>query len=148
MDRPSPYSQGLASRLLAHEAGSKQTPEAVAEAGQRIFQKLYLQMARLFGQAGFAAVSARALHLAQLDFPFLGGVAIEIKEEACLTRLRESLLGKPSAVASDAVAAFFANLIWLLMTLIGQDLTLRLLRDTWPGVLPQEGHAGEKEEEE
>ncbi len=150
MERPSPESHDLACQLLAHEMQGPslegRTPTETAEAGQRICQKLYQQMAQLIGPTGFNALGARALHLARIEFPFLNGVEIRMQEEGCLKGLPESVQGQPPAEISSALVAVFANFIWLLVTFIGKDLALRQLRSIWPEISPCGADADAKEE--
>ena len=123
----------LARRFLAEEIGHRQDPEALPAAGEQVFQKLCVRLAKLVTATGSHALLARALYLARAEFPFLAGVRAGTVPDTCLDGLRESLQGVEPAQAGDGLVAVLTNMIGLLVTFIGEDLTLRLVRDVWPG---------------
>lgn len=93
-------------------------PQAVC----RVCDKLRSPLTTLVGVGGFRSLLARALTLAKKGSPLLG--AWEVKSDGSL----QGLNGE--AAQSDAV--LIAQLIGLLITFIGESLTLRLLHDVWP----------------
>ena len=134
MREVSPATKELARRLLVHEAGGRQAPADLAEATERAFQRLRQRLARLIGLAGFNALLARALRLAQADFPALERVAFDEHAGTGLTGARQfatAAAGDP-AEAGAALVAVLAQFIGLLKTFIGEDLGVRLVREAWP----------------
>ncbi len=118
----------LVQRLLIHEgAGTVPSPENI-HAVSRVCDKLRRPFATLAGIAGFRSLLARALTLAKQESPDLDGW--EVKSDGSL----EGLNGE----ATHSGAVLIANLIGLMITFIGESLTLRLLRDVWPDVLGSE----------
>jgi hypothetical protein len=81
-------------------------------------------LGRLVGIGGYRALLQRALILAQRESPTLSGV--EVKADG-------SMVGLEGA-AAEANSILIAHLIHLLMTFIGQSLTLTLLQDIWPEI--------------
>jgi len=124
----------VARRLLTHEVGEGQDPEDLAKAAESACQKLYRQLAKLIGSAGFQALLLRAVSLAKAEFLFLKRVESEPEAGTCLKGLLESVQGRDPGVVKDSLIAMFANFISLLVTFIGEDLALRLVRKTWPEV--------------
>lgn len=138
--------RGLVRRMLLYESkGQWRSPTELAEAADRACQKLYDQMAQLFGHGGFHALIARSLKLTGREFPELRDVEDEPQGEACLRGLHGSLEGADFDTARQAVEAVFANLINLLNSFIGTDMTMRLLARAWPEVPIREKGPGSEE---
>jgi hypothetical protein len=127
-----PERRNLAHWLLAQEAGKIAGPQAVTEAAEAACQRLCRRLAQLVAVAGARALLARALRLAAADFPFLETVRAGATDETCLEGLRERARDVDPGQARDGLAAVLAAAIGLMATFIGDDLTLRLLRDVWP----------------
>jgi hypothetical protein len=140
-----PAQRDLARRLLAREMGARRDPAALPEATGRACRKLCERLAKLVTAAGCRALVGRALHLASAESPFLEGVRAGSPPETCLEGLGERVQGVEPAAAEHGLAAILASLIGLLVTFIGEDLTLRLVRDVWPDVPPVEGDVGTTE---
>jgi hypothetical protein len=116
-----PTTRELAQRLVDYE--EVETSPAVADmhAVCRVCDKLRRPLTTLAGAAGFRSLLARALTLAKQESPVLG--AWEIKSDGSL----EGLNGE----AAQSGAVLIAHLIGLMITFIGESLTLRLLHDVW-----------------
>ena len=135
----------VASWLLAREMEGRQVPAALPDAAERACQKLCQRLAKLVTPAGSQALLARALHLVRPEFPFLEGVQACPQPEVCLGGLPERVQRVEPAVARAGLSAILASLIGLLVTFIGQDLALRLIRDTWPDLPPVEADVDPRE---
>ena len=140
-----PAQRDLAWWLLEQELGDAPEPATLADAAELACQKLCRRLARLVTVAGYQALLARALHLARGEFPFLEGVQAGAIEDPCLDGLRARLEGVDPATIRDALTAVLAGVIGLLVTFIGEDLALRLVRDVWPDA--PFGEAGPRGEE-
>lgn len=116
-----PTTRELAQSLLAYEADETGAAMGNAPTVCRVCDKLRRPLTTLAGAAGFRSLLARALTLAQRESPALR--AWEVKADGSL----EVLNGE--AVPSGAV--LIAQLIGLMITFIGEALTLRLLHDVW-----------------
>lgn len=110
-------------------------PSAAAE---RVCQKLSRRLSRLVSPAGSQAILSRALHLARINFPFLEGVLAGRPPEACLEGLDERLQDVGSSEASAGLHAVLGAMLDLLVGFIGEDLTVRLVREVWPNLPVQE----------
>lgn len=125
--------------LIAHRAGAA---EDVAAAARRAYEDLAAVLVPLISGPGFEALIARALQLAQREYP--SGEApsagngndknLESFVEIALWLERQE---QPRRI--DATAAMFAAVAELLATLIGESLTTRYLRKAWP-----DGFSGER----
>jgi len=114
----------LVRRLLTLEAEQGKDPTPLSDAAERIFDKMRTHLSKRIGQEGFRTLLARALALTKKLFPSLRAVRIE--ENGSLAGLHGA------AESSEAAVALLACLLGLLVTFIGEDLTLRMLGAVWP----------------
>jgi hypothetical protein len=140
MDMPSPSTRDLARRLLAVEAASKSASaghvhDAHVHEAARVWEKLRVSLTRFAGADGFTALLRRALALARAEVPSLNG--IQVKPDGSLQGL-DRLAADPTNAGPDAAVAITAHLLGLLVTFIGEPLTVRLVREAWPEASLQE----------
>jgi hypothetical protein len=138
-----PESRHLAQRLLAYEAVAGENSEPAESAAFRVFAKLRLALITLAGLAGFRSLLSRALTLARADAPDLS--AVEVAADGSLKGLDE-LASQAQEETQEGGVVLLTQLIGLLLTFIGNDLTLRLVQDVWPeasfeGMSGKEGKA-------
>lgn len=140
MEKPSAAFHELALLLLRHEAGGQREPAELANAVERVCQKMGRQIAILIGPTGFHAIAGRSLHLTKAEEPFLKRVEFgpatstdKMSEQGwtCLTGLHESVQGRDPAEVGRGVAVLLAHFLWLLSDFIGEDIVLGLLRRGW-----------------
>ena len=131
MDTPSPSIRDLARRLLAAEAASQSAAEPRAHAAVLVCEKLRVPLTRFAGVDGFTALLRRALALAREEVPALHGITE--KTDGSLEGLEfVADAGNSGVGGSDAAVAITVHLLWLLVTFIGEPLTVRLAREAWP----------------
>jgi hypothetical protein len=118
--------------LLAAEAASQSAAEPRAHAAVRVCEKLRVSLTRFAGVDGFAALLRRALTLAREEVPALHGITE--KTDGSLEGLEKLVAdgGDSGVEGSDAAVAITVHLLWLLVTFIGEPLTVRLAREAWP----------------
>lgn len=129
MDPPSSSTRDLARRLLAASktASNPHVPEAVL-----VIERLRTSLTKLAAYEGFASLLRRALLLASGDVPSLQSV--KVGADGRLEGFEQLVANKGPGAAGDAAAvAITAHLLWLLVTFIGQPLTLTLVREAWSG---------------
>ena len=145
MPEMSPAAQVLARRVLRHEAGGRAEPAALAEAAERAATRLRGRLASLIGQTGYTTLVARAVRLAQAEVPALECVTVDALAtgaEGSLHGVREFARASGDAGAAEAgLSAILAHAIGLLITFIGEDLALRLIRDAWPELPDGQGES-------
>jgi hypothetical protein len=112
----------LADQLVALEAAVTSVSKADANATCRVCEKLRRPLVTLTGTAGFSALLQRALALAKREATVLAGVSVEADGSL------KGLEGEATAATNVLVAC----LLSLLITFIGQTLTMRLLQEIWP----------------
>jgi hypothetical protein len=128
-------------RMQAHEAIARwlincemgdEGSRAGTAAAARVFDKLSQRLAVLITPIGAEALLARAVHLSRATFPFLDQVQGAPKETPFIARLSATAATVAPRQADEGLMLVLGRLIGLLESFIGQDLTLRLLRDVWP----------------
>ncbi len=138
-----------AQRVLL-SSGSKEgrEPVALAEATLHAEARLQRRLVELVGVRGYAALLARAVRLAQAEVPALASVTVRAGAQEPLHGVRafaESAAARGAPrVAEAGLIALLAQIIALLITLIGEDLVFRLVHEVWPELTPvvivKEGH--------
>ena len=131
MSTPSPSTRDLARRLLEatraasrERAGGGPRPHEAVE----LCEALRNSFSKFAGPDGFAALLRRSLALARADAPALRGV--QLGADCRLEGLDEDAAGD----GAEAGLALAAHLLELLVTFIGEPLTLRLVRESWPDI--------------
>ena len=125
-----PESRYLAQRLLAYEAVAGKNSEPAESAAFRVCAKLRRPLTILAGVAGFRSLLSRALALATAEAPSLS--AVQVAADGSLKGLDELASQTGKEQAGDGGDILVAQLIGLLLTFIGEGLTLRLVQDVWP----------------
>ena len=119
----------LSRRLLVVEATNNTASGAHVHEAVRVCEKLRISLTRFAGADGFTSLLRRALALARVEVPALQ--SIDVKPDCSMVGLVE-LAAESRTAATDAAGALTAHLLALLVTFIGEPLTLRLVRDAWP----------------
>jgi hypothetical protein len=122
----------LALKVLAQHAGPAAGAEALAAAARRAYDDLARVSASLIGRGGVDALTGRALHLAQREYPWLVPSREPEHTEGPFAEVVACLERQDPAVATEAAAVVFATYTGLLITFIGEPLTARLLGTAWP----------------
>lgn len=123
----------LALNMLMREAGSGADAKTLAAATDRAYDELARLLVPLIGDVGVTALTARAWHVAQRDYPLLAPSPDSTQAGEPFAQLRFSLEQQDDpAVAAEAAAVALATLLTLLVTFIGEPLTMNLLRRAWP----------------
>jgi hypothetical protein len=127
-----PKSRHLAQRLLTYEAVAGKNSEPAESAAFRVCAKLRRPLITLAGVAGFRSLLSRALTLARAEAPSLS--AVQVAADGSLEGQDEFASQSNQEQARDGGVILIAQLIGLLLTFIGEGLTLRLVQDVWPEV--------------
>jgi hypothetical protein len=117
-----------AQRLLAVEAENQSASKMRGHEVVRVCEKLRISLAQFVGEDGFTALLRRAVALARADAPSLQ--TVKVTADGRLEGIEEFAAGAQQDV--EAATAITAQVLSLLVTFIGESITLRLLRDAWP----------------
>ena len=120
----------FAERLIAYETRGNKSSGTKTPAAFPVCEKLRPHLATLMGNTGFRALLSRALALANAEVPSLR--AVQVKADGSLEGLDElEVQADPEELAKGSVV-LVAQLLGLLVAFIGENLTLRLVREVWP----------------
>ena len=137
----------LALTVMAQHAGPAAGAEDLLAAAHRAYDDLARVSAPLIGQVGVDALTGRAVHLAQREYPWLvdtregtpartertPGTPPPEHAEGPFAQVKTCLERQDPAVAVECAGAVLATFTGLLVTFIGEPLTAGLLRKAWPG---------------
>jgi hypothetical protein len=133
--RPSTSPQ-LARRLLDREAAllRDSNPEKVGAALTRTCLYVSENLRDSLGEAGWAALLARALARTEADHPALKGIRRQNEDDIDLDCVIASVAAHGVASATAAFEALLAALIEILGRLVGEDMAVRLIDHDarWP----------------
>jgi hypothetical protein len=98
--------------------------------GVRVCEKLRAPLAKLAGVAGFRSLMARAKALATAEVPWLDSV--QVRPDGSLEGFDAARRQQGTVPNGEAGVVVVTQLLGLLVTFIGEPLTLRLVCDAWP----------------
>ena len=116
------------------EAANRSKSEAHVHEVARVCEKLRISLTQFVGADGFATLLRRSLVLARAEVSSLQ--AVRATADGRLEGLEA--LATEAGKDGEAATAITAHLLGLLVTFIGESVTLRLIRDAWPDALAVE----------
>ena len=131
MDTPTLSTRDLARRLLAaSQTGSDPHVSNVVA----VIERLRISLSKFAGETGFVSLLRRAVAMASSDIPSLQNVKIGM--DGRLDGV-EQIGADPGtgALGGEAAVAITTHLLGLLVAFVGEPLTVRLLRESWPDTL-------------
>ena len=138
MSRVTPQIWTVAEGLLAYETRENLTQAIRTPAAFLVCEKLRAPLAALMGRAGYRALLARALALANIEASWPG--VVRVKADGALEGL-DKLEGQIARTEfAEAGVVLIARLVGLLVAFIGEELAFRLLREIWPEVALHDGN--------
>lgn len=114
--------QDLARRLIALEAMCDAGSIAGRSEGVRVCEKLRVPLAKFLGIDGYRSLMARALAMAKAETLSLGPVQVQF----------DGSLDGIGPKDAEAAVVVLVHLLGLLVTFVGERMTLRLVLDVWP----------------
>ncbi len=101
---------------------------------QRVMMRIHAELGKVLGPAGVDVLLARSVVLARRPRPVLAGITAG--PGGTLAGLDAA--GLPAAELQEGAEAIVAHFIELLVTLVGEDLTMGLVRNVWPEAVEEE----------
>lgn len=120
----------FARHLIAHEASGRKKSDLPESVAFHVCENLQPHLATLMGNAGYRALLVRALMLATDGVPWLR--AVQVNANGSLKGLDDLRAQLAPEEFAEGQVALLAQLLGMLVAFIGEDLTLRLVRDVWP----------------
>jgi hypothetical protein len=118
----------LAERLIACEAMTRDPSAPAPAAFSAVVERLRPPLTGLSGRAGFSSLLARALTLASREARWLR--AVRVNAEGALEYPAGIAPGQGDIVKAEV--ALIVQVLALLVSFIGEPLTLGLVQDVWP----------------
>jgi hypothetical protein len=127
----------MAQRLLTYESTADKSTRPVESATLRVYEKLRQSLTAIAGVTGFQSLACRALVLSKSE-----DISLDVAQIAADGSLRDFNEYEPQAdIDKDQTSIYQANergiiliarILGLLLTFLGEALTLSLLRNAWP----------------
>ena len=122
--------------LIACEAKGNKSSGTMASAAFPVPEKLRLPLTVLMGSGGFRALLSRALALATAEVRWLR--AVQVKADGAFEGVEALHERIDPAEFLEGRVELLAQLLGLLVAFIGPNLTLRLVREIWPQISPDD----------
>lgn len=108
-----------------------QHPEKVVAVSIDLWEQMATQIVSIFGEGGFSSLYARSIFLTQSSFPWLAAGVLSPQKDHRFAELKTSLEAQTPAHASAANDLLLITFTDILVTLIGESLTIRILHSAW-----------------
>ena len=112
-------------RLMAQPTGK------VADAAINLWEPMATQIISIIGEDGFNSLYGRSVFQTRIIFPWLAAGALPPQTDQRFAGLKLSLEGHTPEQASAANSLLLITFTDILASLIGEDLTIRILRSAW-----------------
>ena len=126
--KPDGAARRVARAILARAADGNPDPLDSVGATLRAYASIRARLSQFLGPAGFDALMARSLALAARDRPEFSG--LRVSHDGVIQGLREYADGRPVKEVLQGLEELVAQLIHLIATFIGEDLTARLMAES------------------
>ena len=103
----------------------------VAEAAIEVWTRMATPLISIVGEAGFNSLYSRSAYLTQMTFPWIPPCTLLTPMVQRLDELKVSLAGQTPALAREANSQLLITFTDILASLIGEDLTIGVLRLAW-----------------
>ena len=124
---------------MALETPRDAQPAKSGSNAARVCDKLRVPLAKLAGAAGYYSLISRAIAIAKAHAPALDPV--KVRRDGSLEGFDQ--IGQNDA---DAGVAVLVHLLDLLVTFIGEPVTLSLVRDAWPDATLEKTNSSAEEQ--
>lgn len=130
MNPATPEMRDIAQGLITLETPGRRSSAAKSPAGFHVTEKLRPHLANLMGNGGFQALLARALVLASAEVSWMS--AVRVKTDGTFEGLEEARAQIDPTEFLEGDIVLVAQLLGLLVALVGPKLTSRLVGEAWP----------------
>ena len=105
--------------------------EKVADAAINLWEQMATQITSIVGEDGFNSLYTRSVLLTLSTFPWLAAASLSPQTDHQFAELKISLEGQTPKQASAANSLLLITFTDILASLIGEDLTIHILRSAW-----------------
>ena len=131
------------SELLRHqiiESLMAQPTGEAADAAINLWEQMATQIISIVGEGGFDSLYARSVFLTQSTFPWLVVGALSPQAGHRFAELKMCLQGQTPEQAGEANSLLLITFTNIMASLIGEQLTARILRSSWGSEALLAGH--------
>ena len=143
MSRATPQMRDFSQSLIAYETMENKFSKTKIPVACRVSEKLRPHLTTLMGNVGFRALLLRALALANPEVAWLR--TVQVTADGFLEGFDEIETQVDPDEIFEGCVVLAAQLLGLLVVLIGEGLTLRLVREAWPKVSLKHLDFGQRE---
>ena len=144
MSPVSPAHREMARELLEEELRAGADGRLPSDAAERLCLRFYRGLDPLVTRAGSRAFLSRSLRLTEAEHPFVARLRAGTTDAPCFEGIDDAVSGLEAAAVFTGFETVFGNMIGLLVTFIGEDLTMHALREVLPDL--EAGRSGEVEQ--
>ncbi|HEY8036617.1 MAG TPA: hypothetical protein VIF37_13645 [Methylobacter sp.] len=108
-----------------------QHTDKVADASINLWEQMATQIILIVGEGGFNSLYVRSLFLTRSTFPWLPNGSVPPQTDQRFTELKISFEGQPPLQTNQANSLLLITFTDILASLIGEHLTIRILRSAW-----------------
>lgn len=122
------------SDLPQHPISREPTAQAsqdVADAAINLWELMAAQIISIVGEGGFNSLFARSLFLTQSTYPWLAAKPLSSQTDQRFAKLRISFEERSPELISQANSLLLITFTDILASLIGEQLTTRILSSAW-----------------
>jgi hypothetical protein len=112
-------------------SSTAQEAEKVVDSAIDLWERLAIQVTAIIGQKGFTSLYERSVFLVQPTFRWLVPCPTLSKSDHQFEKLKLSFEGQNPAQAREANNRLMVTFTDILASLIGEQLTVRILRAAW-----------------
>jgi len=116
--------------------------EKVSDVAIVLWEKMAEKIISIVGEDGFNSLYARSVFLTQPTFPWLAASALSPQADHRFATLKKCFVEQAPAQASAANSLLLLTFTDILASLIGEQLTTRILRSAWGNDASESGRQG------
>jgi hypothetical protein len=120
------------------ESLTARSADKVADASISLWAQMAAQIISIVGEGGFNALYARSVHLTQSTCPWLTASSLPPQTEHRFAKLKLNFESQTPAQAREANRVLLLTFTDILASLIGEQLTTRILCSAWGIVTPDQ----------
>ena len=105
--------------------------EEVADTAIDLWEQIATQIISIIGEGGFDSLYLRSVSLTQSTYPWLAAVLMPPQADHRFAKLKISFEGHTPEQARAANCLLLITFTDILASLIGEQLTIRILRSAW-----------------
>lgn len=105
--------------------------DKIADVAVMLWGRMATQIISIVGEGGFNSLYARSVFLSQRSFPWLTANPLSPQSDQRFAELKRCLSGQTRMQASAANNLLLITFTDILASLVGEELTTRILRSAW-----------------